>query len=77
MRTPGIGDYDLVALDGIKHSPVRMPIGKAGIGELLDNKIPSTFPSPASYTPIMPAIKQGHSHRGSTIGQAIRMCPES
>lgn len=57
MRTPGIGDYNLVALDGIKHSPVRMPIGKAGIGELLDNKIPSTFPSPATYAPTMPAIK--------------------
>ena len=74
LKIPGVGAYDThLALDKCKTSPVRMPIGKANIGEVKSLMEKNTWtPSPASYMPGFPYMKQETRHRGSGIGKAIR-----
>jgi len=73
-----VGEYEPgSAIDHTKLSPVRMPIGKATIGFKTKIGVPSTAPSPASYRPSIPHLKDERRHWGSKIGNSLRISVES
>ena len=56
IKIPGVGSYNThIALDKIKLSPVKMPMGKAGLGVKTKHFF-TTTPSPATYKPSMPCM---------------------
>jgi len=73
IRIPGVGSYDTHrALDKIKLSPVKMPIGKACLGAKTKHFF-TTTPSPVTYKPSVPYLQQEQRHQGVTIAHAGRL----